>query len=180
MGVVSNLCTDTGSRFGSNLWLLYEYTFSNTEVYVIGPKQMPSLAEGIAECDALIPTVETMMLDQSLRKTKEMLMGPRPGAVEDVIPTFPDELPASDPDVAVDTRQRTFHRWLVREVWLLDLVTVEQYLGDLWLWLEQMTNPNLQTYLAVDLAISNEISQRMGNAITVGGLVDADNPTRID
>ena len=180
MGVVSNVCTDTGSRFGSLLWVVYSYQFANAQTFQIGPKKMPTFAEAEIDCDALIPSVEVSMLDGARRQAARLLADPIPGQIaQDVIPDFPEELPLSDADVAVDTRQRDFHRWLIRWVWPRDLLTVELYLGDLWLWLEQMNSPTQQTYLAIDSATVTEISQRMGNAVTVGGLVDADVPGEI-
>lgn len=174
MGVVANTCTDTKSRFGDLLWVMYDYEFANAQHYTIGPKKMPSFSEAETECDALIPTVEADMIERSRRKAADAVVGSGTASPETVTPDFPEELPASDSDVSVDTRRRGFHRWLVRWVWPQDLLVVDAYLSELWLWLEQMTLPNLQTYLAVDVATANAISQRMGNAVTVGGLVDAD------
>lgn len=177
MSIVSNQCIDTGSRLGTLLWVEYHYTFGNGYFHQIGPKTMPSLAQAEAECVALIATVEADVAEQFRRQAAEFLDGLPVGVTaESVIPDFPDELPASDADVSIDTRRRGFHRWLVRWVWPHDLLFVERHFLDVWTWLEALSAPNLRTYLDVDVATGNEIGQRMGNALTVGGIVDADVP----
>jgi len=175
VGVVSNTCTDTGSRFGDLLWVVYEYTFGDASVVTVGPKKMPDMVAAQAECDALIPTIEDQATEQARQLARERLRD-RPPNPELVIPTQPDELPESDPSESVDTRQRGFHRWLFGTVWPEDLIEVFYSADGVYQWVDQMTNPNQQTYLGIDGATRIEISQRMGNAKTVGDLVDADEP----
>lgn len=180
MGVVTNNCIDTGSRFGTLLWVRYEYIFANSQVFEIGPKKMPTFAEAQAECDALIPDVEAAMILQSQEGAAEAVVGkPAATAAETIIPDFPEELPLSDPDPAVSTRQREFHRYLLRWVWPQDLLIVTQYFVEIWAWIDQMTAPNIRTYLAIDTATFNSVSQRMGDAKTIDDLLDADVPAEI-
>lgn len=180
MGVVSSLCIDTGSRFGSLLWVEYRYTFSNATVYTIGPKKMPSLAEAQTECAALEPQVELDVVEQARQAAAKELANLSSGVdAETVIPAFPEELPESDPSEDVDTRQRSFHRWLLRWVWPQDLLSVESYFLDVWTWLDQKTNPNIQTYLGIDGPTRGTVSTRMGNALTVGELMGQDVPGEI-
>ncbi len=180
MGVVANRCIDTGSRLSTLLWVVYEYDFSNSQMYTIGPKTMATIEEAEAECPTLILRVESSMLLNHQEKAAGELFNPIAGvAAESVIPDFPDELPLSDPDPSVSTRQREFHRYLLRFVWPLDLLDVTKYFLAVWVWIDQMTTPNLRIYLNIDVATSNAVSQRMGNSLTMGELLDADEPGEI-
>ena len=122
MSVASYVCVDTKSRFGDLLWVEFRYTFDDASTTTIGPLKVASLAEGEALCASWVPKAERYVLDESYTVATKWLRKGHPGQnAQDVIPSYPDELPASDADVSVDTRQRRFHRWLVRWVWPLEL-----------------------------------------------------------
>jgi hypothetical protein len=178
MAITTSAAVDTGSRFGDLIYFRYEFIFSPSGyVHVIDNVLLASQAEADADLLAREASVEAEVVEQSRDRARSGLLSP--GAPELVTPDFPDELPGSDSDVGVDTRRRGFHRWLLRWVWPLDMLLVAQYWLPIWLWIEQMTGPNARTYLDVDVATFNSISQRMGNVVTVSGLWDADEPGEI-
>jgi hypothetical protein len=179
VSIATHECIDTGSRSGDLLWVLMRWTFDNAFVYEM-TRKFSSMPEAEAQCLALIPDIELIVLESARNEAAQLVYQPIPGQVdEEVTPDYPDELPEFDADVSVDTRRRNFHRWLLRFCWPLELLEMSRYFLAVWTWIDQMTGPNARTYLAIDVATFNDVSARMGTALTVKELDDADVPGEI-
>lgn len=178
MAIVTTECIDTGSRFGSLLWVEYRYTFANGYVHVIGPKKMPSMAEAQTECTALEATIPDQVAEQFYFAHAKQLVGVTTDP-QLIIPPFPEDLPESDGDVSVSTRQREFHRWLLRWVFPQDIIEVSRHYGRLWQWIEFFSPPNVRTYLNLDTGTYSTVDQRMGTAVTIIDFLDNDSPEEV-
>ena len=177
MGIVSSTCVDTGSRFGNLIYATYSYTWANGRTFEISHKRMPSLAAAQAECIALIPQMELDAIEREYLAIAERVRAASVNA-HLIIPAFPEELPASSPDAAVSTRQREFHRWLMRWAWPQNLVVVVDYFARVWQWVQTLGGPPvIRTYLNIDnTTYTTVVNPRMGAAVAVRGHIDSDVP----
>ena len=178
MSITSSVAISTPSRLGELIWFRYEFTFSPSGHVVVLRKAMIDQATADIDVATLTASIEAETIEQS-RLQSMGLLNAVSLIIEEVTPDFPDELPESDGDESVDTRRREFHRWLLRHVWPEDLRYVTDHFLDVWTWIDQMSAPNIRTYLGVNVATYNSITQRMGNSLTHRELYNQDEPGRI-